>query len=330
VLDKEVISTKTHRNLLILLPILYSLLACGGQNAQNLLPEPDLQEIVLTAYTDHELAEFFAGDYDLDGTEEAFALLWDSSEQVYKLVFVTDQACTLLGESMNAALVKWTVGDQALFCYTGDDGFAFTMGASVFSVKNSAPLLHENTGVALEQIGATNEFLLLATDLDSGIDLDTGAPIGGRNFRYYWLYWTGTDFAEYGGISITTEELRQFGGGAEVLAALTKEGAEIDEIYYRGNNIININYSIYENSTVAYRYRTLQCEGGAVEDVTSEPNGGHYAAAYAPERAVYPDSPPRSQSSSTARISPSLLNCTSPNLLPMFVTTYFVSDYGHR
>ena len=101
-----------------------------------------------------------------------------------------------------------------------------------------------------------------------GDAFDAGSTDGqkcGHTYKSYYLYWTADGLKEYGGLKITLQQLLKVNGTQVIIDAITKSGYTIDEIYYRANNIININYHSsdkdgdvdYENVTLLYKNNTV-------------------------------------------------------------------------
>ena len=77
----------------------------------------------------------------------------------------------------------------------------------------------------------------------------------GHTWNKYYYYWNGESFREYGAIEITVDELLQIDGTNELVEYIGNCDATINEIYYRNNNIFQINYQKEEreaNATITY------------------------------------------------------------------------------
>ena len=116
--------------------------------------------------------------------------------------------------------------------------------------------------------------------------------VSGHTWKDYWFYWDGESFREYGGVKITEKQLRNCEGAAAILDAIKAEGESINDIFYRGNGIININHSYtVEPGNVYYYHTTLQLEDAKAMKVETDETGGIYRAALIPDIATYSDLP---------------------------------------
>ena len=136
----------------------------------------------------------------------------------------------------------------------------------------------------------------------------TDGMAAGHTYKSYYLYWTADGLKEYGGLKITRQQLLKVKGARTVIDAITKSGHTVDEIYYRANNIININYHSgdkqngnFDNVTLVYKNNIITPElvypgpNSSKTESLNEKNlsdfsyGGIYQAAFFPEIATYPD-----------------------------------------
>lgn len=136
----------------------------------------------------------------------------------------------------------------------------------------------------------------------------TDGLAAGHTYKIYDLYWAGDGLKEYGGVKIAQKQLLRMKDAQAVLDTIIKSGHAIDDIYYRANNIININYHSgdrrngnFDNVTLLYKNNTVtpkQAESNSGSSGTenfSEKNlsdfsyGGIYQAALFPKIAAYPN-----------------------------------------
>ena len=118
----------------------------------------------------------------------------------------------------------------------------------------------------------------------------------GHTHKEYYFYWDeeSLSFKEYGAIEITQEEFLKCEGAKELLHEINSKGYIIDNILYRGNNIININY-IIDNTELDNINLKLEEDGSL--DILHDGYtgldgnngfGGSYLSAVCPEIAEYP------------------------------------------
>ena len=119
-----------------------------------------------------------------------------------------------------------------------------------------------------------------------------------HTWKPYYLYWDG-NFKEYGGIEISVDDLLTCSGAQQYIDMIQNQGFQIDDIYYRANGIININYSAEEDNSIRFDNMTLIRSGNSVTvkqisqdsgDLFSYSYGGIYHPALAEDIATYPDS----------------------------------------
>jgi hypothetical protein len=260
---------------------------------------------VLAKYTTNEI-RFFKSFLNGDNQYEAFATV--NSGEVW---YITDSYAQRLKTGLS-----FTEGDQSetSFLWTFDDVIIFKCedipgGSSSVSyawyVKDGKPVELNNTGMNLSHIG-NGQFTTIGESFDLNI---TDGIAAGHTYKSYYLYWAGDHLNEYGGIKITLEQLKKVDGAKAVIDVITKSGYIIDEIYYRANNIININYHSgdkdnrnFDNVTLLYNNNTVTPElvyptsNNSKTEIFSEKNlssfsyGGIYQKAFYPDIATYVDS----------------------------------------
>lgn len=159
------------------------------------------------------------------------------------------------------------------------------------------------TGADLEYAG-NGQFVTVGEAFDACFTDGIGT---GHTYKEYDLYWTASGFREYGGIRITRSQLLKIQGAQPIQAIIQKAGNTIDDIYYRANGILNINYHTgsknngdYGNITLQYKNRTVKpllvygvSSGAKTEKLTVKTLndfsfGGIYLPALFPKIATYP------------------------------------------
>lgn len=243
--------------------------------------EAALRELLVRTSGVYDIAQFDYGDYDGDGTREAFALVsdgeWGDDGIEGEIWFVSPDGCRRLhGADSYLGVGRIGVGPclYAAEIWYGGSGST----SAVWGVNGSAGAVALGDGFeGIEGGDVPNEFYMYPTAFDL-------CPDGtGHTWKRYYFFLDGLELKEYGGRRITRRSLEQLGGAAEILAAAEAEGWRIGEIYWRANGVINVNlHDEWSNDNL-----TLRVNGHAVVD-TGERYGGVYEAASGLAEAVYP------------------------------------------
>ncbi|MDR3551814.1 MAG: hypothetical protein P4L75_01690 [Clostridia bacterium] len=180
------------------------------------------------------------------------------------------------------------------------DGGGSGSASYAWYVKDGEPIELPYTGMSLSYIG-NGQFTSIGEGYDSNF---TGGIGAGHTYKVYYLYWTNGGLKEYGGIKITRQQLLKVNGAQAIMKVITKSGYTVDEIYYRANNIININYHSgnkkdgnFDNVTLVYKNGAVTPEAvyGSDSESLHGSNlsdfsyGGIYQAAFFRRIASYPD-----------------------------------------
>lgn len=190
------------------------------------------------------------GDFDGDGTEEAFYLgggYYDNylyaGQTIYTQLWYADATGATRLETANSEnfsdIRVYDVGDRSILCV--EDNFATTSETHVWMVRDGQPeRVHFSNG---QQPGSIRQ----EDGLDFRFTFDAYDAIGdgsGHTWKTYYMYWNGDGFTEYGGMRISEEQLRAVEGASPWLDAVLAAGGELGEIYYRENGIVNVNYTL--------------------------------------------------------------------------------------
>jgi len=197
----------------------------------------------------------------------------------------------------------WNVDGVKIFKCENNPGGSSSHSYAWY-VKNGKPIELPYTGMRLSYLGNG----LFTTVGDTFDAVFTDGLAAGHTYKIYYLYWAGDSLKEYGGVKIAQKQLLKMKGAQAVLDTITKSGHVIDDIYYRANNIISINYHSgdrkngnFDNVTLVYKNNTVTPKlvesnsGSAEAESFNEKNlsdfsyGGIYQAALSPKIAVYPD-----------------------------------------
>lgn len=244
--------------------------------------EAELRDRLIQATGTPTIDQFDCADYDGDGTREAFALVSQpggtqtEGSLEGEIWFVGSGGCVRLHDR-DSYLAVGKVGVSPCL-YSAETWYGGSGSTSIaWGVSGGEAFL---VGSGFEGLGGgdvPNEFYMYPSAFDLSAD---GT---GHTWKRYYFFLDGRTLKEYGGLSISRAELEKVPGATEILAGVEAEGWEIGEIYYRGNNIINVNlHDSWSNNNLTLRY-----EGGSVTD-TGERYGGSYGAVSGLAEAVYP------------------------------------------
>lgn len=258
---------------------------------------------ILAKYTTNQI-KFFQSIIFGDNQIAAFAIVYGGD-----VWYITASGAQKLksniafsADNQSDAPFLWTVDDTKIFkceCSAGGSSSA----SYAWYVKDEKPVELPYTGMDLFYIG-NGQF----TTIGENFDLNFTDGIGtGHTYKRYYLYCATDGLKEYGGLKITKQQLLKVKGAQEIIDAITKSGHIIDEIYYRANNLININYysgdkqnGNFDDVTLVYRNNNVIPElayAGSNSSKTESFNernlsdfsyGGIYQAALFPKIATYP------------------------------------------
>lgn len=262
-------------------------------------------EATLRAKLEAEITQpilvFEYDDFDGDGAKEAFAFVGaalNSDEYMDAYIgtvwFVSAGGAEELYEGDYWDSIQCATFGGKRFAYV-ELWFATGSLTKIWGVKDGKPYEAEvGYGGGFRPLDDKNATLVMeAYDMIFMEDMWTG-----HTYKPYWFYWDGQAgaFKEYGGVAITEAQLRKCAGAAQVLDGIQADGAALGDIFYRGNGVINVNYSKAYEDGAAYYYATLQLNGTSVSVMEDSGEksidlGGSYQAAMNPDIAVYPALP---------------------------------------
>ena len=197
----------------------------------------------------------------------------------------------------------WTVDGTKIFkCESSAGGSSSASYA--WYVKAGKPIELPYTGMDLSYVG-NGQFTTIGDNFDWNFTDGIGT---GHTYKRYYLYWATNGLKEYGGLKITLQQLLKMKGAQEIIDVITRSGHIIDDIFYRANNLININYHsgdkkngnfdnvtlLYSNNTVTPELvytgsNTSKTESFNARDLNDFSYGGIYQAALFPKIANYPN-----------------------------------------
>ncbi len=232
------------------------------------------------------IAQFDCADYDGDGISEAFALISEPGETgpedgvEGEIWFVSPTGCVKLHDA-DTYLTVGRIGISPSL-YSAETWYGGSASSAIaWAVSGGEAVLLGADFEGLAGSETPNEFYMYP----SAFDLTADGT--GHTWKRYYFFLDGLKLKEYGGMLLSRDRLEEVTGARELLAGAEAEGWTVGDIYYRGNNIINVNlHDEWSNNNLTLRY-----DNGAVTD-TGERYGGSYAAASGLTEAIYPDAFP--------------------------------------
>ena len=166
----------------------------------------------------------------------------------------------------------------------------------IWGVKDNEPYQLSLTKKGMDlKPNEYGEFEFIDSTYDFG-EVEGTYFLCGHTWKKYYFYFNGIDFKEYGGIQIEYEDLLKIGGINEIIDIINNDGYTINSIYYRENNMININLSSGEMGNRTFYNITLRINNHKIKIILSEFDDiydeGIYKAALIPELATYPSNFP--------------------------------------
>lgn len=262
----------------------------------------DSLKSILLRYTSNQIV-FFQSFNIGDNQNAAFAMAGD------EVWYITDSSALKLksnitySDNQSDAPCLWTVDDTIIFKCEDVPGGSSSVSHAWY-VRDGKPIELPYTGMGLSYIG-NGQFTTIGDDFDLTFTDGIGA---GHTYKPYYLYWNIDGLKEYGGLKITLQQLLKVKGAQAIIDAINKSGHTVDEIYYRANNIIDINYHSgdkqngnFENVTLTYKNNTVTPNlvytdpNSSKTESINERNlniysyGGIYKAVFFPKIVTYPD-----------------------------------------
>lgn len=256
----------------------------------------------LEQFIEQDIIFKYYNDYDGDGDCELFAVVGEVVEKP-EILWTTLTGEIWFVDDMGACMVEKT--DKSYFtepfiflcdsnCFIAfEEAYVTGTLTYIWGVRDGKPYQPNISGKGNGlSINSYNEIELCDSDYDAGL---SDGLMSGHTWKNYYLYYDGDTFREYGGLKISTDELKKIDGTEKIINDIIIEGYEIDSIYYRENGIININFSLADNDSIRYKNITLRCKQAGFEVVPSmygKYNEGIYQSAMIPAIATYPSSYP--------------------------------------
>ena len=273
------------------------------QFSEKIMSEVSFKNIVIEE-SDGELVYSEYNDFDLDGTCEMFAVVGENidDEVINGEIWFANQSGAY---KIDDSRYYWKFPRVYLF---DDNMFIvfeefFTTGSVTYlwGVQNGKPFQPSLTTKANGfSINKYNEVVITNSTYDGGKIIPDDWEIlpddeiwAGHTFNQYYYFWDGICFKEYGAIEITIDELLGIDGTDELIDYIADIDATINEIYFRENNIIQINYQkkdhINDYTQIDYHYIMFRYEGEKINLDDCEMGNGNILKALNTSLAVYPD-----------------------------------------
>ncbi len=280
----------------------------------NIVEEKNTQEVIMSEskYLEYlktkvkeDIIYSYYNDYDGNGSCEMFALIGEiatdtglgGGEDLYgKIWFVNEQGAM---EVESDDIEYWTsphvfnVGGNIFIAFEK----AYTTGSQTFiwGVREEKPYQPNISGKVhgLVNVNEYDEIEATHSTYDISYDKSLGFEIG-HTWKKYYFYFDGSTFKEYGGINISIDDILKIPIGKKIINKVYKHSFDVDSIYYRSNNIININISKENDESIEYKNITLRYINKEWEIVSPDEFGynygeGYYLKAFIPSIATYPE-----------------------------------------
>lgn len=260
------------------------------------------QSKAIAAVGEDDLLSIHVSDFDRNGTFEAFAVtgqkkVSEEDETSYKgeVWFVSDDGSV---ETAGEEEIRYTSEGEILTCQYHDYFQIQKLAASAVPAflatvsDGECSVVSDFSAAALnffenEKITAHSNSLVAGQNAYDAFSDGTG-----HTGKPYFYYDTPNGIREYGGTEISMEQLEKL-GGAKCIEKFVSEEYTVENIYLRGNGIINVNLTKSGSNNCI----VIKITNHSVKNITDWWNDiayddmmeGHYSPAATPELATYPD-----------------------------------------
>ncbi len=258
------------------------------------------------AVGEDNLVALHIGDYDRNGTFEAFAFVGQENdpkktEILYEgnVLFVdNDGNIETIIECENGYRNNGTILNCQYHDYYQiiryDDGQSLAFFAAVFDGKCSVISDFFDAGLNGFEMGQSSGTLNSPFALHNAYDADLERVE--HTCKPYFYYDTPDGLHEYGGVEISSEQFEKL-GGKKYMEKYAEMNYTIENIYLRGNGIINVNLTKTYNEPPfeGYHCAIYKITNHSLKPMTewlvfpNEITSGHYSPAATPNLAVYPE-----------------------------------------
>ncbi|MBO4903366.1 MAG: hypothetical protein J5518_11290 [Lachnospiraceae bacterium] len=268
--------------------------------------EAALKEVLVAkaGIGEDEIRIFHVDDFDEDGIYEAFSLVGSEPEYDFTdyglvtgdLWYIQGDNCEKLTEGQGMGLVAtdriMDFGSRKYILF--EEAYATAIITFAYYVDNGKAIETPFSGLGkINREEGSNDFTVTFDRYDAHYDPELGDMIGHTWKDYYFYYDPAAEKVyEYAGAEITKDMAKEL-AGTDIVAQCLGPDDRLQNILYRGNGVIHINYSLTdENGGIDYKHRTWKIDQGAFfgdfGEETDEEMGGTYQATICPEIAVYP------------------------------------------
>ena len=224
--------------------------------------------------------DFFFYDYDNDEDYEAYAVVGKMSGEAFQgsIWFANDEIVEKILDKTSKKylplIIKNDYNSHFEFPTFGDNNEVST---TLWGVKNDKPeeILQTTSGYIFQNKEGDLIFILPTNEVTSNVTEPNAWS--GHALNTYYLYWE-NGYKEYEGKELSNEDFVKYENGQNILNEINKEierkfprikSISIENIIYRQNGIININYIINEKDEKLYRKNVLvKCQDNtaSIED----------------------------------------------------------------
>lgn len=274
-------------------------------NKQEIIMSESKYLEYLQSNVEGDILFYHYNDYDGDGTCEMFALIEDAMttpdwvEGIYGKIWFVNEEGVMEVESNEieywTSPYKFSVKNNVFIAFEK----AYTTGSQTFiwGVRNGKPYQPNISGkVHGLKINEYDEIEVIHStyDIEYYKELDVTA---GHTWKKYYFYFDGNTFREYGGINVDVEDIMKIPEIKKIIDEIYDNSYKIDSIYYRDNQIININISYETDEYIEYYNISLRYIKDVWKIVSSDEfeqdyGAGYYLRAFIPTVATYPDEYP--------------------------------------
>lgn len=232
---------------------------------------------VLSNKTSEVVCKSFYCDMNQDGENELLAITSENGkDEEYNCAFeghiwyVDKKKCNMVYSAKYGIYLEsvklWSVKNaKILHIEDGTRGTSSVQKAWSF-IKGKIQVLKIGEGGISR--ASKDQFYIYDDQYDAMYD---GAAYVGHTWNKYYAKWNGKKLIEYGGIKISKKTLLKVKGANKIIKEIENIG-KITSIYYRANNIININYLIEEGEMISYYNVALSLKNKKVKYADSYSN----------------------------------------------------------
>ncbi|MBO5470262.1 MAG: hypothetical protein J6A03_11075 [Lachnospiraceae bacterium] len=214
--------------------------------------------IMFEEMNNETVMDFQYGDYNKDGTHEAFVV---TNSDGYKLWYMHPAGCELVEDNFEGKTIVTT--DTLEFSTKK----YLLLQQEIAGHPNTLVYTLDNKDQVVQPIVSGRGYLKEESGNHMVLRVYGDKDKADEYCDYYLYYNPDEGFKEYGGIPIVEEQFLEFQGSSDILEDIRELYGEyeLDITYlYRSNQYMNINWSFYEEGKIQYRHATLQYDNEKV------------------------------------------------------------------